>query len=224
MRVALLTGLFSCFLFVSVSSPAYANFLEFFFPSLKKEEYDPTEHMIAPFAVGEGLENKERLQQLPVNSVPLEKPHRVGSEIANWVMAVVGEAMNFESNDYEAEIKQHSVVFDTIGLQQYREFLEVRGISKVASAENLTVTSYVEGVPLLLNEGVIKGRYRWLFRVPVVMTYMDRDMVTYKRAREEPLSQRVSLNVQIGRVESTGAKMDGLQVEQWSGTLEVMNK
>ena len=202
---------------------AQASLLEFFFPSLKKEEYDPTKTMVAPFAVGQGAEEKDRLNGLPVNAVPLSQPHLVVNEIAEWVMNQAGEAMNFETNDYAGELAAHAVSFNAAGNAQYQKFLTEMNIVKIIESERYSVRSHVENTPLLLNEGLIKGRYRWLFRVPIVMTYMDRDVNGYK-GQKAPITQRATVNVQIGRIAASDVKPDGLQIEQWSGTVEPLAK
>lgn len=202
---------------------AYAGVLEFFFPSLRKEEYDPAKTMVAPFAVGQGVEEKERLKELPVNSVPLSQPHLVVSEIAEWVMGVSAEAMNFETNDFTAELAGHVGPFNQAGTAQYQVFIRDMNILKIIESERYSVRSHVENTPLLLNEGLIKGRYRWLFSVPVIMTYMDRNVNGYK-GKEVPITQRAMVNVQIGRIDASDDKPDGLQIEQWSGKVEPLAK
>ena len=84
------------------------------------------------------------------------------------------------------------------------------------------VRSYVNQQPLLLNEGVVNDRYRWLFRVPVIISYMDKNMATYKGGDAE-LTQKATLNIQIGRIKADD-KPDGLQIEQWSGKVEPMEE
>lgn len=206
-----------------VPASAQAGVLEFFFPSLRKEVYDPSKTMVAPFAVGQGVEDKDKLKELPVNSVPLSQAHLVVNEIAEWVMNVSAEAMNFETNDFVAELAEHAGPFNVAGNAQYQAFLRDMNIAKVIESERYSVRSHVENTPLLLNEGLIKGRYRWLFRVPVVMTFMDRNMNGYK-GDEAPITQRAMLNVQIGRIDASEGKLDGLQIEQWSGKVEPLAK
>lgn len=222
MRRFFILGLVVFISFGVYSAPAHAGkMLEFFFPSLREEPDDPTETMIAPFAEGQGAEKKAKLDTLPVNSVSLEKPHLVSGEIGQWLMVVVGDAMNFEPGNAGEQIAARTKLFDVAGQNQYQEFLREKNILKVIQSERYRVRSYVEEAPLLLNEGLVAGRYRWLYQVPVVISYMDKSMKGYKDA--DPITQKGSLNVQIGRVRADD-KPDGLQVEQWSGTVEAFDK
>jgi len=203
--------------------PAQAGLLEFFFPSLREVPHDPTKTMVAPFAEGEeGVVEKGKLSELPVNAVPLDKPHRVGGEIAEWVMVAAGDSMNFESGDSAAQIQARKALFDAAGLQQYQTFLRDKNIMKVIDSGRYNVRSYVENTPLLMNEGVVNKRYRWLYQVPVVLSYMDKSMKNYKN--QDPITQKAVLNIQIGRVAASAEKPDGLQVEQWSGEVSAFDK
>lgn len=209
----------------AVSMPAEAGILEFIFPSMKKEVYDPTEDMIAPFAVEAPKDGEEeaadakkpKLDSLPVNATELDKPHILSKEVGTWVMTSAANAMNFKAGDAAAQVQGHSLSFDTTGAAQYAAFLREMNILKVIENGRYTVSSYVDQQPLLLNEGNVNGRYRWLFRVPMVVSYLEKGMTSYKDAKPT-IIQRATMNVQIGRVASDG-KPDGMQIEQWSGKL-----
>ena len=200
---------------------AHAGIIEFLFPSLRQEEYDPTKEMIAPFAVGQGVEEKDKLDGLPVNAVSLSKPHRLSQEIGQWVMTAASEAMNFDAGNVQQQFSSRDHFFDTVGKNQYLTFLRDQKILGVVQDGRFHVRSYSDQMPLLLNEGVVNERYRWLFRVPVVVTYLDKNVTSYKRGAEPKLVQKAVLNIQIGRIQADD-KPEGLQIEQWSGKMEPM--
>ncbi len=206
--------------FVMVFLPVHANagIIEFLFPSLRQEEYDPTKDMLAPFA-SEEVKEKQKLNGLPVNAIALDKPHLLSEEIGRWVMVAASEAMNFESGQIDGQINKRDQYFDTTGKGQYVSFLRSQKLYNVVQDGRYKIRSYSDQEPLLLNEGVVQGRYRWLFRIPMVVSYLDKSLNDYKKGDAE-LIQRATLNIQIGRIEDEG-KPDGLQIEQWSGSLEL---
>lgn len=215
--------LFVCAVFV-IFSPAvsHAGILEFLFPSLREEEYDPTKEMVAEFAAGQGAEEKEKLDALPEGDVELSKPHRLSKDIGNWLMTATGEAMNFEAGSADQQINSYSQNFDAVGRNQYIQFLREQKVLNVIQDGRFNVRSYVNGQPLLLNEGVVNDRYRWLFRVPVVVSYLDKDMKSYD-GNDARLVQKADINIQIGRIKAED-KADGLQIEQWNGKMEPMEE
>jgi len=217
-RFFIIFGLLCMVSITAQSSAARAGIMDFLFPSLKEEEYDPTKEMVAPFAAGSGVEDKGKLDKLPVNSVSLKNPHRLSAEIGNWVTDTAGEAMNFDAGTAENSLGSKTNLFDRVGTQQYLTFLRDNNILNVMEDGRYNIRSYVNQQPLLLNEGLVGERYRWLFRVSIVMTYMDKNMKTYK-GNEPELIQQATVNVQLGRIQSPD-KPDGLQIEQWSGKVE----
>ena len=61
-----------CGVFVfSFPSASHAGILEFLFPSLREEEYDPSKEMVAEFAAGQGAVGRPRraLTSLVISSI-----------------------------------------------------------------------------------------------------------------------------------------------------------
>jgi len=192
-----------------IATPAQANWLEFFFPSLKSRADDPLYTLRAPFAdKPDNAQAQEKAQapvqqdlkeslKLPENATPMDKPHRTASQIRDWVTMAVSEALTFSGGNFEAEIKEINAHFDNGGMQQYREFLAGSKIEETIRSGRYKMHSYVEAPPLLTNEGVVQGRYSWLFEVPVTLSYLDVNMTDYKKA--DAVNQSMTLRVQVAR-------------------------
>lgn len=208
--------------------PARAGLLEFFFPSTRKKEYDPTYTMQAPFAVDEETRKKQIDQQadpaaarpeapkhvMPENNTPLNQPHRDNGEISAWLTNSLSEAMTFDKADYKEMLKTDEQYFNKTGKTEYLKFLNDHNIMKVIESGKFDVRSFVQGQPLLLNEGAVNGVYRWLYEVPMMVSYMERGAKSYKDL--EPVNQQLVLTVQVGRVSGV---MDGtaILIERWNG-------
>lgn len=208
--------------------PAHAGLLEFFFPSTRKKEYDPTYTMQAPFAVDEEARKKQIDQQadpnapkppppkhvMPENNTPLNQPHRDNKEISAWLTNSLSEAMTFDKGNHKEMLKADEKYFNETGKTEYLKFLADHNIMKVIESEKFDVRSFVLGQPLLLNEGAVNGVYRWLYEVPMMVSYMERGAKSYKDL--EPVNQQLVLTVQVGRISGV---MDGtaILIERWSG-------
>lgn len=231
MRVHLLISavVLSC-IFFTVPSQAHANWVEFFFPMLKDTSNDPANTLRAPFAEpddessegdaakddnGETAANAE--DQNPSNeTVPLRLAHRSDREIGQWVTTAVSEAITFTEEDAAAEIIEHKANFDPNGWKEFERFLNDTSIIKVVESDRYQLRSYVKGVPLLLNEGAVSERYRWLFEVNADISYLDRNVSDYEDI--VPENRTLKLLVQIGR--SKNAKNEaGLLIERWDGKI-----
>jgi hypothetical protein len=154
----------------------------------------------APAGAIEGLE--WRGSEKPVDQIitELSVPHRAIREITEWGV---------------------TQVFDQAGYQQYLSFLTDNNITKVLDSGKFHMRSFVRQHPLLLNEGAVDGRYRWLYEIPMMISYMEPNMAGYEEA--EPVSQSMLLRIQIGRVKNADGT-DGMAIETWNGKLEKLEK
>lgn len=191
--------------------PADAGLLEFLFPALRKDDTAPTADGRAPFAAGQA---PAAITVDPQGTTPLNQAHRSSNDISAWLVTAVSESMTFEHDSYRDDLAQSAVYFDESGLRLYQEFLAKDKLLDVLQSGKYHVRTIVQDQPLLLNEGVVDGRYRWLFEVPVMVSFMDRAMSDYKNA--VPQSQTMMLSIQAGR--SPAAQNDtGVLIERWSG-------
>lgn len=211
----------ACFAAVT---PAQAGWLEFFFPSLKKGQYDPAKTMQAPFALKE--EDLKKMADpnaakepppkfvLPENNIPLDQPHRHSSEIAKWLTTAISEVTTFDKGDYRARLDESSKYFTVAGKEQYVKFLNDHNIMKVLESEKYEVRSFVQEDPLFMNEGVVSGTFHWLFQVPITVSYVARGTKDYKNV--EPVNQNVILTIEVGRTtkDMHGA---GVLIERFEG-------
>lgn len=202
---------------------AQANVIEFLFPSLRKKEPDVSQTLQAPFAAPpeDARPVAEAQRGLPENAVPLDQPHRADAAISEWLVTAASEAMMFTQDDYKQDMAQTTRNFDAAGRKEYEAFLLEKSILQVLESKKFYIRCFVQELPLLLNEGAVQERYRWLFEVPMMLSYMDRGMTDYKKA--DPVSQRVILTIQIGR-SPDAQNAGGLVIERWSGKLENIDK
>jgi hypothetical protein len=122
-----------CITFVTLvlvaPQPAHAGWLDFFFPSVKKNEPDPSVTLRAPFAdpdaVIDPTVNKSGLGE---NSTPLNIRHRSSAIISKWVETAVSDMLVYDAKSYEAQYKKKSSTFDGQGLKEYVQFLNDQNI------------------------------------------------------------------------------------------------
>lgn len=194
---------------------AQAGLLEFFFPTLKKDEPNPAETLVAPFAVNTDAEIG-KINTLPTNAIPLDKPHRLSSDINKWIAVKTIEALNFLEPDYAAQLEKNRASFDTFGYGQYQSFLTQNGITRTLQSGQYTVRTFNDKTPLLMNEGAVDGRYRWLYRVPIMVTYLQAGADGYNNAK--PQNAHGTIDIQIGR-NNEATDNEGILIERWSGKI-----
>ncbi len=179
----------------------------------------------APFAMDPDAKPPEEAPDptkvsLPENSTPLDQPHRDGKEISEWVTTAISEALTFDQQSYEPVLVANAKLFTADGNKQYVTFLTDNNIIKVLQSKKFYVRSFVLDAPLLLNEAPVGGTYRWLYEVPVMLSYMEYGVTDYKKL--EPINQKLMLTVQIGRV--TDRKGMAVLIERWDGKVQRIAK
>ncbi|MEZ5814346.1 MAG: DotI/IcmL family type IV secretion protein [Alphaproteobacteria bacterium] len=198
-------------------SPAHAGLLEFFFPSLRDTTNIPAETLQAPFAdPAENTETNKPKNTNPDSIVPLKYAHRSTEEITQWTETVVSNVMSFDKK-HLAKLESSKLYYNQNGWAQYESFIEEKKILAVLQSGKYDINSYVSETPLLLNEGAVNDRYRWLYEVPVMISYIPRGTKDYKKI--QPQSRNILLRIQVGR--AAEAKNDmGVQIESWNGKVQ----
>ena len=212
---------------ISFSSPALAkkSFWDAMFGWMDPPDTtpDPAQTLEAPFAYkGGAAENTDvQIERSSANPVPLKHAHTNEAEIGKWLMMAISETMSFQVGKDENILEKNSKFFAPSGQQQLEAFLKANNIQKVMESGRYNIRSFVRENPLLLNSGTADNRFRWLYEVPVMVSYMDAKNFDYKE--HDPVNQHMVLTIQVGRVVEADNEFDVL-IETWSGKSQKIDK
>jgi Type-IV b secretion system, inner-membrane complex component len=205
--------LFGCF-FVQAQGQAHAqqSWWSIFFP--RDMSKDPAVTLEAPFADTDAVV----LDPAEGSVLELNVPHLQTADITEWVGQRVSELLVYNGKTYQQEYKTKVGYFDSFGANEYVKFLQDNNILKPLSTGAYDVRGFTQDMPNLLNQGAISGRYRWLYQVPVMMTFVNTGVTDYKSiSDEQTIGTEYILNIQVGR--SASASNDhGLLIESWKAT------
>ena len=154
------------------------------------------------------------LGQDGLQAIPLDKPHRADRELKGWISGAVSESLSIDPlrfNDVRQAVQGY---FTTSGLKQYEDYLNTSGLLQNLRDRNNRMNVFLEDQPLLLNASDVNGVYRWLYQVPVTLTFIPRGAVN---ASQDMVNRKITLRVQLRRV-SARAAQDEMQIESWSVT------
>lgn len=221
-------SLFVAVLAVFAAGPVQAGIIQFLFPMLKDtSQPDPAQTLQAPFAeakpapvTGPGQVAEQPKPSLPENFVPLDVPHRNSDQVADWLVMTVSEALTFTDVPYQTALDKTAAYFNPAARQQFLTFLQEANIQPTLIAGQYSVRSFVPEAPLLLNEGAIEKRYRWLYEVPVMVSYMAKGVNGYKKNSVQPVNQMLTLKVQVGRTSDHADIGKDIIIETWVGTVD----
>ena len=192
-----------------VAHTAHAGIVDFFFPSLRDEAPDPSVTLQAPF-IDQRLDESGQ-----VEAENLSVPHRSTRDVSDWVLGLVSEMFTFQVGKFEKEQEFERQFFSESGWQKYQEFIESKNIKKYAQSGQYRVLSYASEMPLLLNSGEVGGRFRWLYEIPMTVSYLEADVNDYTNA--SAINQSYVVRVQVGRVPQAEAiDVMAIQLENWA--------
>lgn len=153
---------------------------------------------------------------LPVNrSLTPDEPHRTPRELARWVSESVSEILTLDAQNYDAQLQNAARYFSTGGLAEFQTYLRQADLKNVLSMSDLKANIIVEQTPLLLNSGPVNGVYRWLYEVPITVSYTPRALRELTPSTRTETNRKLTIRLQVGRYDAA-PNGEGVQIESWS--------
>jgi intracellular multiplication protein IcmL len=118
--------------------------------------------------------------------------------------------MTFGYHDYQRRLQQSSRHFTRRGWESFAGALQRAKIIESVTANQQVVTAEPRSAPILENQGVFNGKYRWLLRMPL--------RVTYKSGSQSRVDN-LNIALVIERVPSL-ENPAGVGIEQWVATVD----
>ena len=207
-----------CVMFGAVAlSPVNANagFWDFFFPKVDNSP-KPSETLRAPFADEDAVIEDLNVSGNSEKQIPLHLRHRPNSVITKWVQNTIPDLFTYKAEGYEKEYTKKIVNFNKTGLDEYVNFLHKKGLIKSLKTGKYNVTGIIQGYPEVLNERAIDGRYRWVYKMDLMVTYFNSGLKKYTEEKAgDTLTQELTLTIQIGRNKGVDNEHSVL-IETWS--------
>ena len=200
----------------------FPDYLSLWFPQWfgeVEEGPDPAKTLRAPFAdsskvpknSGEAIGIPHRYSEYDDMS-DLSKPHRNHTQIGEWLTRALAEVTTIDPDP--TLLKVHFTRLETgmndFAIDAFKKFLKDNAILSTLQERKMTLNSVINSQPLLLNEGIVEGRYRWLYQVPMTITFVPKGAGSQKNP--DVIHQNMVLVIQVGRV--TGG-VQGKAIETW---------
>lgn len=154
------------------------------------------------------------LGQNGVQSINIDKPHRGDKELKGWIGSAISESLTLDPRRLESTYNQVKPYFTQSGFQAYQEYLESAGIISSLQSTDNRMSLFMEQQALLLNAVEVDGVYRWLYQIPVTLSFIPRNNT---RTGRNVTNRKVTIRIQIRRV-PVSENEDGMQIESWTIT------
>lgn len=201
------------------------DILQHTFPEkfVNQEDVTAIETGYAPFAQAENAARPAELHpeikydplgDSIVVSRSLDMPHRHESAVSAWIQTAVAKALTFQTDGYDQHRGEIDEFMSPAGMAEFQKFIEDTKALALMQTRHFELKSFVTDIPKLATSGVAQNRYRWLYDVPVNMTFLPVGTSNYEDlTADQYVSERLNLRIQIGRVAEGG--LEGMEIETW---------
>lgn len=175
--------------------------------------YTPIEG-IAPFTE-EPVENISPFYKSGNDVVDYTMPHRSDKELQSWITTVVSDALYIPNKGYQRVVNQVNQYFDSTGKAQYLAYLQQAKVEDYIDRSNYNLNVLVDDTPIVLNAKNIDGFHRWLYQVPVTISFVPVGVNSFAQGQQQTVTQKLTLIVQIRRTDTTDDN-SAMLIESWN--------
>lgn len=123
---------------------------------------------------------------------PLDEPNQSDSTVLQWANQAAIAAFTYNFVNYRDELQASSGFFTAEGWDQFLGALEQSNNLDAVKAKKLVVSAVATRAPIILQKGVLNGRYSWRVQMPILVTYQSASEFTQQNNVVTMLITRVS--------------------------------
>lgn len=152
---------------------------------------------------------------LPDNkSISLDSQNLTDNELKNWITMAVSDSLSFNKDSFSEISTKIRPYFTDAGFDKYQDYLINSGVAENIRTNNFDMSVYIENPPLYLNSSVINNTFKWLYQMPVVISFYPKGQIEDPSVADKFINSKLSLRLQVTR-----AKVDddpnAIQIEDW---------
>jgi intracellular multiplication protein IcmL len=120
-------------------------------------------------------------------------------DLLQWAVRAAVAANCYNFVDYREKLQQVQNYFTPDGWKYFETALQGARTLETVIAKKLVVSAVATGTPVIIDQGVINGRYAWKVQLPLLVTYQSPNELTQQPVMATMIVTRVpTLNVPRG--------------------------
>jgi len=124
--------------------------------------------------------------------IPLEQPNQADSAVLQWANQAAIAAFSYNFVNYRKELQAASEFFTPAGWKEFLQALNSSNNLEAVRDKKLVVSAVATSTPIILQEGVLNGRYSWRIQLPMLVTYQSASEFSQQNNMVTMLVTRVS--------------------------------
>jgi len=122
----------------------------------------------------------------------LNEPNQSDSAVLQWANQAAVAAFTYNFVNYRTELQASSGFFTSEGWTQFLTALEESNNLDAVRVKKLIVSAVATSAPIILQKGVLNGRYSWRVQMPMLVTYQSASEFSQQRNVVTILISRIS--------------------------------
>ncbi len=123
---------------------------------------------------------------------PLNEPNQSDSAVLQWANQAAIAAFTYNFVNYRTELQASSGFFTAEGWDQFLTALQQSNNLDAVKAKKLIVSAVATRAPIILQKGVLNGRFSWRVQMPILVTYQSASEFSQQNNVVTMLINRVS--------------------------------
>jgi intracellular multiplication protein IcmL len=104
---------------------------------------------------------------------PLDQPNQSDSAVLQWANQAAIAAFSYNFVNYRKELQAASGFFTPQGWSEFLRALETSNNLDAVRVKKLVVSAVATRAPIILQKGILNGRYSWRVQMPILVTYQS---------------------------------------------------
>lgn len=124
--------------------------------------------------------------------IPFDRPNLTNATILEWANTAATATYSYNFVNYRQALQQAADYFTTEGRQMFFNAVKSSNNLQAVIAKKLIVSAVATGVPVVLEQGVMLGRYTWKVQIPMLITFQSASQFSQQSVTVTMLIVRVS--------------------------------
>ncbi|BBB15110.1 Dot/Icm secretion system protein IcmL [Candidatus Rickettsiella viridis] len=124
--------------------------------------------------------------------IPFDRPNLNNSTVLEWANTAATAAYSYNFVNYREALQRAADYFTQEGRQMFFNAVKSSNNLQAVIAKKLIVSAVATGVPVVLEQGVMLGRYTWKVQIPMLITFQSASQFSQQSVTVTMLIVRVS--------------------------------
>jgi intracellular multiplication protein IcmL len=127
-----------------------------------------------------------------VPDVGVDQPYLSTPEVTQWVTNALRSIFVFDFVHYNEQVQASTRYFTNDGWKVFLNQLNIYANYNKVQSDKLFINGIPSGAPIILNQGVLSGRYAWWVEMPIELHYLGNTKPSVALLKLQVLVVRVS--------------------------------